>query len=366
MGGALTISAYSPGTATITVYGDLRLWSTGVGSVGVSVSDPAPTPTPNTPSDGSSDGGASKGSGSGAVSGSVSVSDAGVTATSSTGRVLSALVSGGDAAKVSEGAEAASEGEVSLVRLGDTPVSEALAAIAGTKNTVCFWSGDSLETADYLWSFAGSDLAVESVADVDLGVEDATDSQERLAEALPGVTYRAIDFANEGAYPCPAMFGYRVSNVFANGERLALYFYDQKADSLVLVQRGVEVTEGYATFKIDHGSLWVLADDDSLEGPLSDEVEVGSEVKAATTRETAKRSVDSVPVGVIVGGACTAALAAAIVTVAVRSRRKAVRDGNAASGGIEVGDAPNGEVLRNRRMSGSDDVRRFEDEREER
>lgn len=349
--GVVTVAAYAAGTATITVYGDLRLWTTGTATMTVTVSDPAPAPAPepNEPSGGSSGGqtiappasgtgsgsgsGSGAGSGGGVAAGSVSVTDAGVTSTSSTGRVLSALVAGGDAAKVEEGADSVEEGKVSLVRIGDAAVADALAAVAGTDETVCFWEGDSIEDASYLWSFAGQDLSADDVAEVDLGVTDATADEPELADALGDATYCALAFAHDGAYPAPATFGYRVSDLFANGERLALYFYDRKSESLVLVQQGVEVSEGYATFKIDHGSTWVLADDDQLAGPLAREKAEPAEPRDASgaddgaALDAAQAGGDGFP-AVAVGLGAAAVLAVAVAAgLAVRRRKKAAAAG---------------------------------------
>ena len=366
--GVLHVDAYQAGTCTITVYGSLRLWTTGTGTMQVTVTEPvASAPSGgaaggaasggDAPSGGAASGGAAQdggatywhdggtaagagsGSGSGgAVAGSVSVSDAGVTAGSSTGQVLSALVAGGNPVQVEQGAQAIEEGSVSLVRLGEGSVAEELAAVAGTKSTVCFWEGDSVEEARYMWSFAGADLAPEAVTDADLGVEDVTEERGELARALEGATYRALDFAQEGAYPCPASFAYRVSDVFDNGERLTLYFYDEDAGSLVLVQEGVEVSEGYATFRIDHGSVWVLANDDGLAGPLA-EGEGAAEDGAAPAQvapDGAEAAAEDFPVAPIAAGAAAVAVGAiAVGTARRRARRRGGRsaaDARGASG----------------------------------
>ena len=335
--GALTVTGYSPGTAVISVYGSLRLWTTGVGSMTVNVSAPvqeqpsAPqqqeeqTQQPSTPQqDGQGSGGGYTGSSSGA--GSVSVSDAGISSTSSTAHVLSAMVHGGDSqASVEEGAQA-DEGEVKLARIGEADFAAELEAVKGTNDTVCFWAGESVEEADYMWTFAGSEVTDDSIAaaaDFDLNVTDVTGENEELAAYLGDEAACAFAFAAEGGFPAPATFAWHVDQVFSNDARLTLYYFDQEANSLVQVQDGVEVTEGYATAKIDHGGTWVLADSDQLAGPIDGQ----QEQQAASAADEAADEPEAVaeqgiPVAAIAGAVVVVLVVAGVVAAVVVRNRK--------------------------------------------
>lgn len=253
------------------------------------------------------------------------MSDAGVTS-SSTSHVLSALVAGGNPASVTEGAEGTSEEDLALARIGEADVAKELAAIAGTSKTLCFWAGESVDEADYLWSFFGEDLPSDANFDVDLTVSDASDD-ERLASVLEDAKACAFSFVHEGAFPSPAMFGYRVDRIFANDDRVALYFFDEKADSLVLVQQGVQVADGYATAKIDHGGIWVLAESEDLAGSLSGSADKASSSSESETldelisSEGAQRN--DIMVGVVAAVIAGVAVVAAVVFVLVRRARAA-------------------------------------------
>ena len=331
-GGVLTVTGYSAGTTTLSVSADLRLWSSGYGSISVTVSDPAPA-VPDPPSgdgsdsgSGGSGGGASAGSdsGGGARAGTVTVKPAGSGSSSALGAVLSASVT---AEGTTVGDEAAAEGEevsVELARIGEAGVAEVLALVAGTKNQACFWAGETAEEADYLWFFPGSALTAEGVtaaSGLDLTVADATD--DARFEALGSLPYLALDFASRDALPCAATFGWKASRVFANGERLALYSYDERADELVLVEKGIEVVDGYASFTIDHGSLYVLSSDDGLAGPLAADGEAGED--ASLAQKNAAGTVEDaagVPVAAIAGVAVVAVVAATAAFTVVWSRKK--------------------------------------------
>lgn len=355
-GGALSITGYSAGTSTITVSGDLRLWSSGYGSITVTVSDPAPvvqeqpSPTPstntststNTGNTNSSSGSASTGaSSSGAVAGAVSVTSSGVSSSSALASVLSATVSG-DKTEVSEGA-ATEDVSVELAKIGEAKVSEVLGAVAGTQNQACFWTGESAEEADYLWSFSGASLSAEAAAaadDLDLTVSDVSD--DAMWEPLGDMSFIALDFACREAFPVAATFGYKVSDVFENGARVALYNYDERSGELVLVEKGIEVKNGYATFTVDHGALYVLAESDDLEGPLASEDSKADDTsEKAADAPSADETDATLPVGVIAAvAAAVVAVGGACAALAVRARRKkaAVASGDAPS--APDGDAP--------------------------
>ncbi len=327
--GVLYVDAYSAGTATIEVVGSLRLWTSAYAYVTVNVS--APQQVQPTPSSGSSDSGVSgSSSGSGAnVAGSVSVSQSGVTSTSSTAHVLSALVAGGNAAKVEEGAEAEVE-EMQLAKIGEADPAEALGAVAGTNKTVCFWHGDSIESADFMWSFAGADVSAEAAAkaaDFDFGVSVASDEDDELAAYLNGKKSISFKFASY-AFPAPATFAYQVASVFSGEDRVNLYYWDEKARELVMVAENIEVTEGYATTKIDHGGVYVLSDDATLAGPVAKqaaEAAQSKEFQASTNDPAGDESSNEkgLPIAAIAAGvAVVVAVAAGVAYGFIRSRKK--------------------------------------------
>lgn len=372
-GGALQITAYAPGTTTLSVNADLRLWTSGYASMTVTVSDPpqadagsgsgagagsgsaagtgsaggsasgsAGGSASGSGSGGSSSGGSGSGSGSGsAVQGSVSVSSSGVSTSSAVSRVMTAVVTD-DETVVEQGAEEEAPAEIELAQIGEVDAAELLAAIAGTNASACFWQGESADEADFLWMFSGEQLDPETVgdaaADLDLTVEDVTKTQTRLLEALSGKTYVALGFAHEGALPSVATLGCEVSRTFKNGERLALYHFDEKADALVLVEKGIEVVEGYASFSIDHCSIWVLSDDDQLEGSLAGEQEAASSEPQDAVGEPEVQADGSSWVVVVAGAVVV--LAVAVVAAWALRRRKATSVGVAAGAvGAEAGAA---------------------------
>lgn len=322
--GVLYVDAYSAGTATIEVVGSLRLWTSAYAYMTVNVSAPQQVqPTPSAPST-SPQSSESGSSGSGTYAGSVSVSDAGVTATSSTAHVLSALVAGGDAAKVEEGAEAEVE-SVTLAKIGEADPAEALAAIAGTDKTVCFWHGDSIESADYMWSFAGADVSAEvaaGAAGFDFGVSDASDADDELAAYLDGKKNMTFKFASD-AFPAPATFAYQVASVFSGDDRVSLYYWDEKARELVMVAESIEVIEGYATTKIDHGGVYVLCEDATLAGPVAKQAEAAQSGESGDAVEESSSANEGAPVALIaVGAVVVVAVIAGVAHGVILLRKK--------------------------------------------
>lgn len=333
--GTLSVTGYSPGTATITVYGSLRLWTTGTGNMTVTVTQPAQQAPSDTGSSSQPSSGSSAGSGSGSSSvsvgsaggssiGSVSVGSAGVSATSSTAQVLSAIVSSEGQASVEEGAEA-EQGEVRLAAIGEADLGQELAALAGTNDTLGFWAGDDVEAPDYLWTFYGQDVGEDAAAAAqgfDMTITDVTGDDEELDARMGGRSYVAFSFAQEGAFPAPATISYHVDQVFANGERLTLYYLDPEARSLVAVQENVEVSEGYATAKMDHGGVWVYVADADLAGSLAqgdaDESDAADEAAASETSAQ-----EGFPVAAVVVAAVVVVAVVAVIAVALARRKKA-------------------------------------------
>lgn len=323
-GGALVITGYTPGTATITVRADLRLWTSAAASVAVTVTEPAaPSTGGSEGTEPSGSGSASSGSASGAGSaaqGGVSVSSQGVSATSSAGKVATAVVSGGQAV-VEEGAADETQPAVHSAEVGQVDALELLASIAGTEDEACFWQGPNADEAEYVWTFSGQALADADLGAfdaLDLTVNDLTSENERLAAALGKVAYRAVGFEHEGALPCAATLGVRVSDAFANGTRLALYFYDEAADALVLVEKGLEVTEGYVTFSLDHTAVWVLSDDTGLEGPLAS---ADDEQEDAVAQVPDEENQSAMPVAALLAVALGVVVIAAAGVAVARKRR---------------------------------------------
>lgn len=341
-GGALSIQALSPGTATITVYATLAKHVDTSASMTVTVSDPAPSSS-DTSSGGGSTGGSSGGStggagggstggGSGTGSGTVSVTAAGSSATSAAAAAASA--SGGDDKVVELQTE---DGKKVIVAKATDAASaaEELKKVAGTEGTVTFWSGGTLDAPSISWTFKGSDLSADADLNIDPTVQVSRKGTDDVATLLTDVKSAIVmDFAHSGKLPATAEVYVRASGVYEDGSKVNLYTYNEDERKFELVQEDIEVKDGYAVYSIDHCSTWALSDEDltACEFPVDD----SSDVVAAN--EVDVHAKDGTPY--IIGGiAAAVVVAAAVAVVLVRRKRAGAIPVDAAGEGGMAGDA---------------------------
>lgn len=333
-GGALYIDAYSAGSATITVYSSLAKHVEGSTSLVVYVSDSAPTPTPSDSSSSSS-----AGSGSGGSGGAVSVTAVG--GTSATAAAAAAAEASGSESEVVE-MEAEDGSKTIVVQAKDaSTAAEELGKIVGTNGTVTFWSGGTLGSPAISWTFKGEDLA----EGVDLNVDPTVSVSKRgtgdVAKLMADVDKSIVmDFAHSGALPAKAEVFVRASDVFVDGDELSLFTYNEETKKFERVQDGVKVSDGYATFTIDHCSVWALSKDDlsALEMPAAEE----EGVDATQVDVHAQSGTPYVIAGVV---AAAVVVVAAVAVVMVRRKRVAAAAAAAADATLPLGDAGESDEL---------------------
>lgn len=266
-GGALSIQALSPGTATITVYASLSKHVDNAASMTVNVSDPASgSPSGGGSTGGSGNpGGSSAGSspsagGSGSGGGTVSVTAAGASATAA----AAAAASEGDGEDKVVELESADGKKVIVAKATDAAsAAEELQKIAGTEGTCTFWSGGTLDSPSISWTFKGSDIPPGADLNVDPEVQVSKKGTGDVAKLLADTKNAIVmDFAYSGKLPAPAEVYVRASGVYEDGSKVNLYTYNEDEQKFELVQDGIEVKDGYAVYSIDHCSVWALSDED--------------------------------------------------------------------------------------------------------
>lgn len=340
-GGALSVQAVSAGTATITVYASLSKHQDASASMTVQVSDPAPS-TPSTPSasdtpsssgSGSEAGstagsgagsasGSSSGSGSGSGSGSVSVSSSGAS-----------VVAAAAAAAAEQGGESASQPVVELETAeGDKIIvveatdaetaAQELAKIAGTNGTCTFWSGGTMDSPSISWTFKGQDLDPDGDLSFDPAVTVSNKGTGAVAELLDEAQDAIVmDFAHTGDLPAPAEVYVRASGVYADGDQLTLFLYNEDAHKFEQVQDGIEVSSGYAVFTMDHCSTWALSSEDLTAFELTADEEAAAEQADVDATTVDIHSQDGT-VWVVVGVVAAVVVVAAVAAFVVARRRK--------------------------------------------
>lgn len=363
-GGALSITAYAAGSATITVYSSLSKHAEGASSMTVYVSDPAPAPTPDpapAPGGSTGSGGSGSGGGSGSDGGSASGGGSGDAGASASGGTVS-VTAAGTSATAAAAAAAAAEGDdaedkkvvelegedgakVIVAEATDAAsAAEALKKVAGTEGTVTFWSGGTLDAPSISWTFKGADLAEDADLDIDPTVTVSKKGAGDVARLLSEVKNAIVmDFSHSGALPAAAEVYVRASGVYDDGAKVGLYTYDEQAKKFKLVERDVEVQDGYAVFSMNHCSVWALSDEDLEACEASvEKTSTGGSVDGQTdATQVNVHAQDGLPY--LVGIGALAAVAAAAVAVAVVRRKRRAADADGAANAAEGADGDEGE-----------------------
>jgi hypothetical protein len=302
--GTLCISTYSPGTATLTVEASLRLHTDAVSSMTVDVAAPASAGSDNQSASASAAGVQSvapvaTGDSSGSVSGVVAVAS-------------------GISVGVPVGEDALSDSRILVGHLTDANVSakDMIGQIAGTDDRVMLWAGVDQGAPDYAWYVSGHDIAAAPSGNVDMTAVDVTASNGQLADRLSGKTYIAIDATSCGTLPGPMTLLWRTARTFPNDTYVNLYSYDQTTGNLASIQKNLQVKEGYASFGVTQGRVFVLSDDPNLESSATSTASLQIDSGAADGDESAlpvSQPVLTQPVFVFGGLAVLIAVAAALV-----------------------------------------------------
>lgn len=317
--GVLSIVGYRPGTATISISASLSKHAPSAASTTVTVYENAATPSAP-----SNSGGSPSGSGSGSSGGVVSVTAVGGT-TAVAAAAAAAAASGGEEQVVEMEAEDGSKTIVVEAKDASTAAEE-LGKIVGTKGTVTFWSGGTLGSPAISWTFKGEDIAEDADLDIDPSVtvskRGTGDVSKLLAEVDKAIV---MDFAHSGDLPAPAEVFVRASDVFSDGDELSLFTYNEDSQKFERVQDGVKVEDGYATFSIDHCSVWALSEDDltKLEMPAG-----GSEAQGSTdATQVDVHAQSGTPYVIAIAIVAVVVVAAVAAAVVVRRKKAAALTG---------------------------------------
>lgn len=311
--GVLSIVGYRPGTATISISASLSKHAPSAASTTVTVYDNAATP-----SNPSNNGGSPSGSGSGAPSGgSVSVTAVGGT-TAIAAAAAAAAASGGEKQVVEMEAEDGSKTIVVEAEDAATAAEE-LGKIVGTNGTVTFWSGGTLGSPAISWTFKGEDIAEDANLNIDPTVTVSKRGTGDVSKLMADVDKAIVmDFAHSGDLPAPAEVFVRASDVFSDGDELSLFTYNEDSQKFERVEDGVKVADGYATFTIDHCSVWALSEDDltKLEMPAGDSAAPTDATQVDVHAQSGTPYVIALAIAVVV-------VVAAVAAVVVVRRKKA-------------------------------------------
>ncbi|GEM_PF-4047743 len=125
-----------------------------------------------------------------------------------------------------------------------------------TKDKVIFINGANGKF-NYSWTFDKDDYDKNGF-DFDMGIKFKTDRRHDINNLVGNVKKKYVSFNYHGGLPAMATVKVPVNDKFKDGDDLRLYYYDEDNNKTELVASKIEVINGYATFKINHCSDYVL------------------------------------------------------------------------------------------------------------
>jgi hypothetical protein len=152
-------------------------------------------------------------------------------------------------------------------------VAERLREVAGSTESVTFWSGGTAERPAYTWTFEGRELSREQLGSLDaldLGITSTTEDADGSGTADTLV----LGFSHEGALPAPARISLAVPEGLeglggrgdlegrgdtGGGSGLGLFAYDGQRGSFTGIESDLPVEDGYVSFTLTHCSVWALS-----------------------------------------------------------------------------------------------------------
>lgn len=309
-GGTLSIAGYAPGTATITVYPSMRLFSSAPASIEVNVyGQQATTPSPAPSTGGSSD------------PGQVSAVPAAQPKAASVVSVVSSIAKGDDSSDSGEVESAEAE---DTFHIGDEGVSipELLAQYAGTDKVLSLWGGDNEESPQYIWEIPGSKLSADADLNVDLAITKLAAGEGKVGELLSGATYSAFAIAHEGDLPGTMQLFWRTADLIDNDAVVDVYWFDEASSTFEKVYSNLKTAEGYVCFNVAKGGTFVVSEDSDLEG--IGKADTGASAAAVSEKNAENASHDGMADGgwlLFVIGGCVVVVAGAAVAVLVGKKR---------------------------------------------
>lgn len=106
----------------------------------------------------------------------------------------------------------------------------------------------------YSWSF-DKDEYEKNEFDFDLEINFNSNNKAKIKSLIKdNVKAKYVSFNYHGSLPAEASIKIPVSDMYSDGEKLNLYYYNDKKNKIELVSDSIKVVNGYVNFDIDHCS----------------------------------------------------------------------------------------------------------------
>lgn len=126
-----------------------------------------------------------------------------------------------------------------------------------TKDKVLFIEDDNNGKFRYSWTF-DKDEYKKNEFDFNLEIKFKSDKENEINDITGNVKKEFISFGYHGDLPSSATVKVPVNKNFKEGDMLKLYYYNDQAKKVELIDSRVRVINGYVTIEIEHCSDYFL------------------------------------------------------------------------------------------------------------
>lgn len=126
-----------------------------------------------------------------------------------------------------------------------------------TNDKVIFVS-DEKGSFSYSWTFDKDEYNWNQF-DFDLGINLSNKKKKNIEPLIKDdIKAKFVSFNYHGNLPSTANVKLPINDMFKDGDKLNLYYYNEKTNKIELVSSGVKVINGFATIEIEHCSDYFL------------------------------------------------------------------------------------------------------------
>lgn len=126
-----------------------------------------------------------------------------------------------------------------------------------TKDKIMFIKDDGNEFL-YSWSFDKDEYSKNAFS-FDLGIEFNSPNRKEINDLIgEDINKKYLSFDYHGILPSTATIKTSVEELFEEGDKLNLYYYNEEENKIELISSNIKVINGKVSFEIEHCSDYFL------------------------------------------------------------------------------------------------------------
>jgi uncharacterized protein (UPF0264 family) len=200
--------------------------------------------------------------------------------------------------KIKTDAQFTAEDKTETIEIGDSHklTKKDLELIKESGKEITFVRKDKNGRILYSWTLNGSKIDA-AMDDIDLSISFTTENKAAIDKLTGDENSVYLSFAYEGKLPAPALITAYVGDKYKDGDKLNLYYFNEKTGKAEEIAAGLTVKDGYVSFTLTHMSDYFLT-----ENKIS-QIEVTDDKEKEKTQDTATGDRASMAIWSLICGA---------------------------------------------------------------